>query len=93
MLAFFNRSVTIWLLCHNKKPSLCRDGYTGTHFIYGLQNQRAKSYQYPKLNLKEPQTNILDAYCLNFLNFNLSIIPEVTLNDYEDRNTNKNKKL
>lgn len=93
MLAFLNRSVTIWLLCHNKKPSLCRNGYTGTHFIYGLQNQRAKSQQYPKFNLKNSQVNILDAYSLKYLKSNLPIIPEVTLKGHQAGNTNKNTKL
>lgn len=93
MLAFLNRSVTIWLLCHNKKPSLCSNGYTGTHFIYGLQNQRAKSQQYAKLNLKNSQVNILDVYSPNYLNFNLPIIPEVTLKGHQTRNTKKNTKL
>lgn len=87
MLAFLNRSVTIWLLCHNRKHSLCRDGYTGTHFIYSFQNWRVKSHQYPKLNFKNSQASILDAHCLNYLHFNLSVILEVTLNGYQARNT------
>lgn len=40
---FLNRSVTIWLLCHNKKPSLCWDWYTGIHFYLQFTESKGRS--------------------------------------------------
>lgn len=43
-------------------------------------------------DLEKFPRKIFDAYCLNYLSFSLPILPEVTLNGYQTKSTNKNWK-